>query len=118
MIPFFVFLFCLFATYGVYLVLTRRSAEQRADIEKRLSDALIYSGAAFDPQVQLAREEMLSQIPTVNRLLGQLPFAIKLKQMIDQADLQLTVMRLFLFSGFAGLLGTLAVSMVSSSLPL
>ena len=56
MIPFFVFLFCLFATYATYLIVTRRSAEQRVRIERRLADALIYSGASTDPQMRLARE--------------------------------------------------------------
>lgn len=116
MIPFFVFLFCLFATYATYLIVTRRSAEQRAELERRLADVLVYSGGSTDAKVQLAREQLLSEIPALNRLLGQLPVATQLRRMIDQADLQLTVMRLFMFSGLAGLLGALAVSMVSASL--
>jgi len=116
MIPFFVFLFCLFATYATYLVVTRKSAEHRAKIERRLADALIYSGASTDPQMRLAREELLSEIPQLNRLLAQLPVATQLRRMIDQADLQLTVMRLLMFSGLAGLLATLAVSMISDSM--
>src|SRR5262245_65588218 len=116
MIPFFVFLFCLFATYATYLVVTRRSAEQRAKIERRLADALIYAGASTDPQMRLTRQELLSEIPQLNRLLGQLPLAIQLKRMIDQADLQLTITRLFMFSGLAGLLTSLAVSMISGSI--
>jgi tight adherence protein B len=116
MIPFFVFLFCLFATYATFLIVTRRSAEQRAKIERRLADALIYAGASTDPQMRLTREELLSGIPQLNRLLGQLPLAIQLKRMIDQADLHLTITRLFMFSGLAGLLGTLAVSMISNSM--
>ena len=116
MIPFFVFLFCLFATYATFLIVTRRSAEQRAKIERRLADALIYSGASTDPQMRLAREELLSEIPQLNRLLAQLPVATQLRRMIDQADLQLTVMRLLMFSGLAGLLAALAVSMISDSM--
>ncbi|MGH9854768.1 MAG: type II secretion system F family protein [Blastocatellia bacterium] len=118
MIPFFVFLFCLFATYATYLIVTRRSAEHRAKIERRLADALIYSNVSTDPQMRLTREELLSEIPQLDRLLGQLPLAIQLRRMIDQADLQLTVMRLFMFSGLAGLLAGLAVSMIFLSLPL
>ncbi|MGH7865646.1 MAG: hypothetical protein ACREQB_11695, partial [Candidatus Binataceae bacterium] len=63
MIPFFVFLTCLFATYATYLIVTRKSAEQHARIERRLADVLIYSGGSSDPQVRLAREELLSEIP-------------------------------------------------------
>lgn len=116
MIPFFVFLFCLFATYATYLIVTRRSAEQRANMERRMADVLIYSGSSSDPEVRLAREQMLSEIPQFDRMLAQLPSAVRLRQMIDQADLQLTVMRLLMFSGVAGLLGALAVSMISDSI--
>lgn len=116
MIPFFVFLFCLFATYATYLIVTRRSAEHRANIERRMSDVLIYSGESPDPEVRLAREQLLSEIPQFDRLLTQLPWAIWLRQMIDQADLQLTVMRLLMFTGVAGLLAMLAVSMISGSI--
>jgi tight adherence protein B len=116
MIPFFVFLFCLFATYATYLLATRKSAAQRASIEQRLGDVLTYSSGSTDTRVRLAREELLSEIPLLNRLLGQLPLATRLKKMIDQSNLQLTVMRLFLFSGFAGLSAALAVSMISISL--
>jgi tight adherence protein B len=116
MIPFFVFLFCLCATYATYLIVTRRSAEQRANMERRLSDVLIYSGGSSDPEVQLAREQLLSEIPQLDRFLAEMPAAVRLRQMIDQADLQLTVMRLLMFSGVAGLLATLAVSMISSSI--
>lgn len=116
MIPFFVFLFCLCATYATYLIVTRRSAEQRANMERRLSDVLIYSGASSDPEVQLARAQLLSEIPQLDRFLAEMPAAVRLRQMIDQADLQLTVMRLLMFSGVAGLLAVLTVSMVSSSI--
>ncbi|MGH9836161.1 MAG: type II secretion system F family protein [Blastocatellia bacterium] len=116
MIPFFVFLFCLFATYGAYLIVTRRSAEHRANIERRLSDVLVYSGGSSDPEVRLARQELLSEIPQLDRFLAQLPAAVWLRQMIDQADLQLTVTRLLMFSGLAALSAALAVSMISDSI--
>src|SRR5262245_50382745 len=117
MIPFFVFLFCLFATYATYLIVTRRTAEQRAQIERRLADTLIYAGAT-DPQVRLARQELLSEIPQLDRLLAQFPVVLQLRRMIDQADLHLTPMRLFMFSGIAGLSAALAVSMIALSLAL
>ncbi|MCG3160569.1 MAG: hypothetical protein JMDDDDMK_01638 [Acidobacteria bacterium] len=112
-ITFFIFLFCLFATYGVFLILTRRTEEQRAEMTQRFADALSYSGMTSDGQVRLGREELMSEIPFIDRWLTQLQLATKLKQMIEQADLQLTVMRLFMFSAIAGLMGTLAVSMLT-----
>jgi tight adherence protein B len=113
MIPFYVFLFCLFATYGVYLIVTRRTAEQRAEMTQRIADALANSSWSNDTQVRLARQELMSEIPLVHRWLMQLRLAARLKLMIEQADLQLTVMRLFMFSAMAGLLGTLAATMIT-----
>ncbi|MGE0129703.1 MAG: type II secretion system F family protein [Blastocatellales bacterium] len=113
MIPFYVFLFCLFATYGVYLILTRRTAEQRAQMTQRLAEALSDSGWSNNSDVRLARDELMSEIPLMHRWLMQLQLATRLKRMIEQADLQLTVMRLFMFSAIAGLLATLAVAKVT-----
>jgi tight adherence protein B len=115
MIPFFVFLFCLLATYATYLVMTRKSAAQRMRMERRMAEVLAYSSDLNDDQVKLAREEFLSEIPALNELLKRLGFASQLKLIIEQADLQITVMRLFMFSGLAGLLGWLAASMISIS---
>jgi tight adherence protein B len=118
MIPFFVFLFCLFATYGTYLLVTRKTADQRAKVNQRLADLLAFSTAASDPAVQIARDDLMSDIPLLNRLIGDRPAAAKIKLMIEQADLQLTVSRLFLFSGLAGILAFLATAMITPMLGL
>ena len=68
--------------------------------------------------VQLAREELLSEIPWVNRSLVKLEITARLKRIIDQADLQITVMRLVLFSLTAAALGFLEAGMLTVSLPL
>src|SRR5678816_2667574 len=51
----------------------------------------------------------------MNRVLIKMQVSSKLKQMIDQADSHITVMRLILFSLTAGVLAALAVSMISTS---
>lgn len=112
MIPFVIFLFCLFATYSAYLIVTRKTAEQRAQVNQRLSDVLAFTADSPDPAVQIAREDLMSEIPLLNRLLSGLPTATKLKLLIEQANLDLTVTKLLLFSGVAGLLGFLAASVV------
>jgi tight adherence protein B len=112
MIPFYVFLFCLFATYAAYLILTRKTAAQRAEVTQRLADALSYSSWP-NAQARLAREELMSEIPFVHRWLMRSEAATRLKRLIEQADLQLTVMRLFMFSILAGLLAALAVSRIT-----
>jgi tight adherence protein B len=126
MVPFFVFLFCLFATYGTYLLVTRKSTEDRARLEKRWRDVLLGqeeggeegggpSGRVDTANIRLARKEILSEIPRFDALLKKLEFVNWIKKMIDQSDLQLTVMRLFMFCGLSGLLGMMAVAMLAES---
>ncbi|MGE0885710.1 MAG: type II secretion system F family protein [Blastocatellales bacterium] len=116
MTAFFVFLFCLFATYAVYLVATRKAVEERARMRQRISEVLAYSAGVDEEELRLAREELLSEIPLMHKLLIRLRSVTQIKRMIDQADLQLTVMRLFMFSALAGLLAMLAVSAISVNL--
>ncbi len=124
MLPFFVFIFCLCATYGTYLLVTRKTAEDKVRIEKRMREVLLGldsssenggAGGLDVNQIRLARDEILSEIPKFDELLRKIEFVKWVKHMIDQSDLQLTVMRLFMFCGLAGLLGMMAVSMLADS---
>lgn len=115
LVPFLVFLACLFVTYALYLMSSRGSDARRALINERLAEAIRSSAHSTDLDVQLAREELLSEIPWMNRVLIKLEVTSRIKRMIDQADSQITVMRLVLFSLTAGVLAVLAVSMVSVS---
>jgi tight adherence protein B len=115
MIPFLVFTFCMFAVFGVYLLATRGSDARRAQLQRRLADALLYSGNSEDLEVRLAREELLSEIPWLNRTLVRVQSATRLKRIIEQADLEITVTRLVMFSAMAGLIAALAVSMLTIS---
>ena len=115
---FFVFLATLFIVYALYLITSRKSDAKRALLDERLAEAIRSSAYSTDIEVQLAREELLSEIPWLNRSLLKLEIPTRLKRLIDQADLQITVMRLLLFSGTAAALGFLAASMITVSLPL
>lgn len=114
-VPFFVFITCLFLTYALYLVTSRSSDKKRALLNERLAEAIRSSVNSSDMDVQLAREELLSEIPWLNRSLLKLALPARIKRTIDQADLNITVVRLVLFSLTAGVLAFLAVSMVSTS---
>jgi tight adherence protein B len=116
MIPFIVFIFCLFLTYAIYMVATRGSEKRRARLNQRLVEALMHSSSADDVEVQLARSELMSEIPAMNRALLRVPIATRLKRMLDQADLQITVTRLLMFSAMAGLLAAMAASILTISL--
>jgi tight adherence protein B len=115
LIPFFVFITCLFLTYALYLITSRSSDAKRRLLNERLAEAIRSSAASYDADVQLAREELLSEIPWLNRSLLKLNIPTRIKRTIDQADLNITVVRLVLFSLTAGVLAFLAVSMLSGS---
>ena len=116
LISFFVFLFALFLVLGAYLLATHGSDAKRARLRKRLSDALLYSGHTEDVEVVLARNELMSEIPWLNRSLVRVQAALQLKRMLDQADLHITPSRLIMFSGMAGMLAVLAISVISFSI--
>jgi tight adherence protein B len=111
-----VFLFALFLVLAAYLAATHGSDRKRERLQKRLSEALLHSAHTDDMEIVLARNELMSEIPWVNRSLIQLSAALQLKRMLDQADLHITPSRLLMFSGMAGILGALAVSVVSPSI--
>lgn len=115
LIPFFVFLTCLFLVYALFLISSRKTEEKRALLKERLADAIRASAHSMDEDVQLARQELMSEIPWVNQLLLKLQITSRLKEIIDQADSNITVMRLVLFSLTAGVLAFLAVIMLDST---
>jgi tight adherence protein B len=116
LISFLVFLFGLFLVLGAYLLATHGTDAKRARLQKRLADALLHSAHTDDVEVVLARNELMSEIPWLNRSLVRVQAALHLKRMLDQADLHITPSRLVMFSGMAGMLAALAVSVVSISL--
>jgi len=113
---FLVFLFALFLVLGAYLLATLGSDAKRARLRQRLSEALLHSAHNEDVEVVLARNELMSEIPWVNRALIRVQVALHLKQMLDQADLHITPSRLVMFSGMAGMLAALAASVISISI--
>ncbi|HEY3041680.1 MAG TPA: type II secretion system F family protein [Pyrinomonadaceae bacterium] len=116
LISFLVFLFGLFLVLGAYLLATHGTDAKRVRLQKRLADALLHSSHTEDVEVVLARNELMSEIPWLNRSLVRVQAALHLKRMLDQADLHITPTRLVMFSGMAGMLAALTVSVVSISL--
>jgi tight adherence protein B len=116
LISFLVFIFCLFLVYFAYLFATRSSDAKRARLQQRLSQALLHSAHTEDAEVLLARQELMSEIPWMNRTLLELQVATRLKRVLDQADVEITVTRLIMFSLMAGLLAGLAASVLTVSL--
>lgn len=118
LISFLVFLFALFLVFGAYLAATHSSDAKRKRLQKRLGEALLFSAHTEDVEVVLARNELMSEIPALNRALVSVQAAFKLKRMLDQADLHITPSRLLMFSVMAAILAAMASSVVSSSIVL
>jgi tight adherence protein B len=116
LISFLVFVFGLFLVLGAYLAATLGTDAKRARLRQRLSEALLHSAHTEDIEVVLARNELMSEIPSVNRFLIRVQAALRLKQMLDQADLHVTPSRLVMFAGMAGMLAALAVSVISGNI--
>jgi tight adherence protein B len=117
-ISFLVFVFALFLVLGAYLFATHSTDQKRQRLQKRLSEALMHSAHTEDIDVVLARNELMSEIPWVNRTLISIQAALHLKRMLDQADLHITPSRLLMFSFMAGMLGALAASVLTIFIPL
>ncbi len=116
MLSFLVFLFGLFLVLGAYLLATQGSDAKRARLRQRLSEALLHSAHTEDVEVVLARNELMSEIPWLNRSLIRVQAALQLKRMLDQADLHITPSRVVMFSAMAGMLTALAISVISISI--
>jgi tight adherence protein B len=117
-ISFLVFVFALFLVLGAYVLATHGTDKKRARLQKRLSEALMHSAHSEDIDVVLARNELMSEIPWINRTLVSMQAALQLKRMLDQADLQITPSRLLMFSVMSGILGALAASVLTVFIPL
>src|SRR5438876_3837028 len=113
LISFILFLFALFLVLGAFIAATHGSDAKRARLRQRLSEALLHSAHTEDVAVVLARNELMSEIPWLNRELLRVQAALHLKKMLDQADLHISPSRLLMFSAMAGILAALAVSVVS-----
>ncbi|HEX6716709.1 MAG TPA: type II secretion system F family protein [Pyrinomonadaceae bacterium] len=117
-ISFLVFIFALFLVLGAYLLATHGTDKKRARLQKRLSEALLHSANTEDVDVVLARNELMSEIPWVNRTMVNIQATLHLKRMLDQADLHITPSRLLMFSFMAGMLGALAASVLTVFIPI
>lgn len=103
-----IFLFFLFLSYALFLLLSRKSDARQAQLERRIAEALKDATRTTDDAIQISREDLMSNNATINRFLSSLDFAKRLELMINQADSQITVSKLLAFSLFAGIMAGLA----------
>jgi tight adherence protein B len=111
-----IFLFFLFATYALFLLMSRKTDTRHARLQKRVADALQDSTTSSGDEIQLTREDTIGGTPFVNKLLSSLDVTSKLDKTLRQADMQITVTRLLVFCAVAGLMAGLAAYTVANAL--
>lgn len=116
MIPIAVFVISVAVTFLSYWLMTRQAQAERKHLEERLTGMLVQSIDTQDEELQVLRKELLSEIPHLNQWMLRLRAATQLRQMIEQADMNTTVVRLFMFSLIFGMLGGMGISIFTKSL--
>jgi tight adherence protein B len=111
-----IFLFFLFATYALFLVASRKQLADQERLEQRVREALQEKLDSPEIEIQLVREDSIGGNPLIHRVLTSLNFVNRLDLMIKQADVQITVYRLLLFSVLAGIMAGLAAATIFNSI--
>lgn len=112
-----IFLFFLFATYALFLVMSRKSDARHARLQQRVAEALQESPVSSSTtDFHIAREDSIGGAPFINEILSSLNFAKKLDTTLRQADMDITVTRLLLFCSVAGVLAGFAAYTVVNAL--
>ncbi len=101
---------------GVYHTLRFFSERRREELRRRLQ-ALGGGGEGGGGDVSLLRGGKLSALPFLNDLLAGVPLLERLELLIEQAQINLTVARLLLFSGLAALAAGTVGALVIGPLP-
>ena len=110
-----IFLFFLFLTYALFLLMTRKQDARDERLEQRVKEALQETFETSEGAVQITRNDSIGGNPTVHRILSSLNFVKNLDKMIKQADVQITVYKLLLFGVIAGIMAGLAAVTIFNS---
>src|SRR5437016_4474537 len=93
--------FAVFAVSALLLTASRTGASKQTEQTMNVLNAALATGnraAALDQIVDIRKEELLSAVPLLNRLLLRLEIAPRLRTLLYQADLQWTAGGLILMS--------------------
>lgn len=105
-----IFLFFLFATYAIFLVVSRKQLADQQRLEQRVREALQDTFDSPEGAIKIVREDSIGGNATIHRLLSSLNLMNRLDRMIKQADVQITVYKLLLFCVLAGMMAGLAAA--------
>src|SRR5262249_20651517 len=110
------FVFFLFLTIAIYSFVSRDTDEYRRRIDERLRQLVQDRGGVSQREVQLLKEELLSTVPALHRMLIRFEFLNNLQTILRQADLKISVYRFLTGSLIAGFIVGLLAFLFSGSL--
>lgn len=114
------FILILFAfvllTVAIYSFVSRDTDQYRRRIDERLKQLVQERGGASQSEMQLLKEELLSNVPAFHRTLIRFEVFNNLQAVLRQADLKITVYRFVISSLIAGFIVGLMIFFISGSL--
>ncbi|MCG3161579.1 MAG: hypothetical protein JMDDDDMK_02768 [Acidobacteria bacterium] len=114
------FILILFAfvllTVAIYFFVSRDTDQYRRRIDERLKQLVQERGGASQREMQLLKEELLSNVPAFHRALIRFEVFNNLQAVLRQADLKVSVYRFVISSLIGGFVVGVVVFFISGSL--
>lgn len=85
-----VFLLVAMTVFGVYYTITATRESERSAVKRRLRSIALRNPSDED-MPSIVKQEVMSDIPALNRLLLSFPLSMKAERLLDQADVKMTV---------------------------
>jgi tight adherence protein B len=105
-----IFLVVTLVVFGLYYSFVAARESTRSEVKRRLQSIAMRQGTE-EVMPSILKEEVLSSIPALNRILFKVPLAVKADKLLDQADVRMKVSTLLMFDSillfFGFLLGLL-----------
>src|SRR5262245_15017092 len=105
-----------FLTVAIYFFVSRDTDQYRRRIDERLKQLVHERGGASQREVQLLKEELLSTVPAMHRMLIRFEVFNKLQTILRQADMKISVYRFVTTSLIGGFVIGLLAFLFSGSL--
>lgn len=105
-----------FLTVAIYFFVSRDTDAYRKKVDDQLKKMIKDRGGASRREIEILREELLSTIPTIHRMLIRFEVFNRLQNILRQADLKITVYRFIIGSLVAGFLVGLTTFFFSGSM--
>lgn len=105
-----------FLTVAIYFFVSRDTDAYRTKVDERLKQMVQERGGASTREIRLLKEELLSTIPLIHRMLIRFEVFNRLQNLLRQADLKISVYRFMISSLVAGFLVGLTTFFFSGSM--